>query len=141
MSEEHPARLAGQLSQKYVAGGERDKWLDLFADDAIVQDPVGVSPFDPTGKGQIGKAAIAAFYDAFIAKVKVSFHYPRSYAAGNECAFVGTVFTQVGDQEMASEGVFIYKVNDDGKLASLRAMWEHERPKWVGPEHPPVGRS
>ena len=140
MSDEHPARKAGLLSQRYVSAGERDKWLDLFAEDAVVQDPVGVSPFDPIGKGQVGKAAIAAFYDNVISKVKVSFDYPRSYACGDECAFVGTVYTEVGGNEMASEGVFVYRVNEDGKLLSLRAFWEHERPQFEGPPHPPVGR-
>ncbi len=140
MSEEHPARRAGQLSQTYVAAGERDKWLDLFADDAVVQDPVGVSPFDPTGKGQVGKAAVAAFYDNVISKAKVSFDYPRSYACGDECAFVGSVYIEIDGVETASEGVFVYKVNEAGKLVSLRAFWEHARPKFEGPLHPPVGR-
>ena len=137
---EHPARRAGQLSQVYVSEGRRDEWLDLFAEDAVMQDPIGVSPLDPTGKGHVGKEAIAAFYDAVISKVKVSFDYPRSYACGDECAFVGTVYTAVGDQENASEGVFVYRVNEAGKLRSLRAYWEHARPVWEGSEHPPVGR-
>ena len=68
MSDEHPARTAGLLSQKHVSEGNRDAWLDLFAEDAVVQDPVGVSPLDPTGKGQIGKTGIAAFYDNVISK-------------------------------------------------------------------------
>ena len=63
MSDDHPARRAGLLSQRYVANGEREKWLDLFADDGVIQDPVGASPLDPTGKGHRGKAAIAAFWD------------------------------------------------------------------------------
>lgn len=140
MAAEHPARAAGMLSQKYVAAGERDKWLDLFAEDAVVQDPVGVSPLDPSGRGQRGKAAIAAFYDRTIAKVKVSFDYPRSFACGDECAFVGTVYSAFGGREMASEGVFVYRVNEAGKLVSLRAFWEHARPRFEGPPHPPVGR-
>ena len=141
MPEEHPARRAGLLSQKYVAAGDRAKWLDLFAADAVIQDPVGVSPFDPVGNGQVGKAAIEAFYDGFIAKSKVSFDYPRSFAAGDECAFIGTVYNQLPDgREMACEGVFVYKVNAEGKLLSLRAFWEFERPRWEGQEHPPVGR-
>ena len=42
---DHPARVAGLLSQKYVANGMRDEWLDLFAaEGCLVQDPVGVSP-------------------------------------------------------------------------------------------------
>ena len=141
MSEEHPARRAGVESQRYVAGGERDKWLELFAEDAFIQDPVGPSPMDPSGKGHVGKAAIAAFYDNVISKVKVSFDYPKSYAAGDECAFVGTVYIGLpGQPDRGSEGVFVYKVNADGKLHSLRAFWEHERPQWEGELHPPVGR-
>jgi len=141
MSEEHPARRAGLLSQKHVSEGNRDAWIALFAEDGVVQDPVGVSPLDPPGKGQVGRAAIAAFYDKFIAKVKVSFDYPRSYAAGDECAFIGTVYNELPDgSEFGSEGVFVYRVNDEGEIVSLRAFWEWDRPRLEGPIHPPVGR-
>ena len=43
------AQEASRKSSKYVVEGARQAWLDLFADDALVQDPVGVSPLDPTG--------------------------------------------------------------------------------------------
>ena len=138
---EHPARRAGLLSQKHVAEGNRDAWLDLWADEGMLADPVGVSPFDPKGEGHQGKEAVTAFYDNAISKVKVSFDYPRSYACANECAFIGTVYTTLPDgTENGSEGVFVYKVNDEGKILSLRAFWEHERPRLDGPIHPPVGR-
>lgn len=140
MADEHPARKAGLLSQQYVAAGERDRWLELFAEDAVVQDPIGISPLDPIGKGQVGKSAITAFYDNAIAKGDVSFDFPRSYACGNECAFIGTVHMKFGDVEGASEGVFVYRVDEEGKIVSMRAYWEHERPQWQGPPHPPVGR-
>ncbi len=138
---EYPARSAGLLSQKYVAEGNREAWLDLWADEGMLADPVGVSPLDPKGEGHQGKDAVTAFYDNAISKVKVSFDYPRSYACANECAFVGTVFTTLPDgTENGSEGVFLYKVNDEGKILSLRAFWEHERPRLEGDIHPPVGR-
>lgn len=141
MSEEHPARRAALLSQRYVSEGNRDAWLDLFAEDAMVADPVGVSPLDPAGEGQRGKAAIAAFYDKFIALGKVSFDYPRSYACGDECAFIGTVYSKIGDApERGSEGVFVYRVDAEGKILSLRAFWEWDRPQPAGDLHPPVGR-
>ena len=140
LSELHPARRAGLLSQKHVSEGNRDAWLALFAEDGVIQDPIGISPLDPVGKGQVGKEGIAAFYDNVISKVKVSFDYPRSYACADECAFVGTVYNLVGDKEFGSEGVFVYKVNGEGKILSLRAFWEHARPKFEGPLHPPVGR-
>ena len=45
-----------------VKAKDKQRWLDLFEDNATIEDPVGVSPTDPTGKGHIGKAAISAFY-------------------------------------------------------------------------------
>jgi len=137
MAEVHPARRAGLLSQRYVANGDRDAWLGLFADDAVVQDPVGPSPLDPTGKGHRGKEAIAAFWDGVISKGQVSFDYPRSYAAGDECAFIGTVINAFeGGGEFRAEGVFVYRVNDAGQLVSLRAFWEFQNP--TGERHEPV---
>ena len=49
---EHPARRAGLLSQKYVAEGNREAWLDLWAEEGVIADPVGPSPLDPEGEGQ-----------------------------------------------------------------------------------------
>ena len=137
----HPARRAGLLSQKYVAEGNREAWLELWADEGMLADPVGPSPFDPKGDGHQGKEAVTTFYDNMISKVQVSFDYPRSYACANECAFIGTVYTKLPDgTENGSEGVFLYHVNDAGKILSLRAFWEHERPTLDGPIHPTVGR-
>lgn len=139
---EHPARRAGLLSQKYVAEGNRDAWLDLWAEEGVLADPVGPSPYDPKGDGHQGKAAVTAFYDNMISKVRVSFDYPRSYACANECAFIGTVYTALPDgTENGSEGVFLYHVNDEGKILSLRAFWEFERPRLEADIHPPVGRT
>ena len=59
MSTEHPARLASQRSMDAVHKKDKQAWLDNFADDAVVEDPIGVSALDPTGKGQRGKEAIA----------------------------------------------------------------------------------
>ena len=104
--DEHPARRAGLLSQKYVAEANREAWLDLWADEGMLADPVGVSPLDPAGQGHRGKEAVTAFYDNAISRVKVSFDYPKSYACANECAFIGTVFTTLPDgTENGSEAV------------------------------------
>lgn len=138
---EHPARRAGLLSQKYVSERNREAWLDLWADEGVLADPVGVSPFDPKGEGHRGKEAVTAFYDNAISKVDVSFDYPRSYACGDECAFIGTVYTRLPDgTENGSEGVFVYRVDHAGKILSLRAYWEFERPQLDHDIHPPVGR-
>ena len=51
----------------------KETWLALFADDAVIEDPIGPSPLDPEGRGHRGKEAIAAFWDLAIATVKLRF--------------------------------------------------------------------
>ena len=131
MSDDHPARVAGERSRAAVARGDREAWLALFADDAIVEDPIGVSPLDPTGKGHRGKAAIAAFWDGVIMRVpgtRIEFDYHTQYAVGDECACVGSLtnhFPNGGSYRV--EGVFVYRVNAEGRLVSLRTYWEHQK--------------
>ena len=63
---EHPARAASQRSMAAVSAGDRAAWLALFADDAVVEDPIGPSMFDPDGAGHRGLDAVAAFFDTVI---------------------------------------------------------------------------
>ena len=119
----HPARDASLASMRAVEAGDKLAWLALFADDAVVEDPIGVSPMDPTGEGHRGKAAIEAFYDNVIGPNEVSFVIERSHAAGNEVANVGTITTIMGDSTVHTDLVATYRVDDDGKVAALRAYW------------------
>lgn len=126
--EPHPARDASLASMQAVEAGDREAWLALFADDAIVQDPIGVSPLDPTGESHRGIEAIAAFYDAMIGPNQVSFVIERSYAAGDEVANVGTITTTMPDGTVVhTDLVGTYRVGDDGKVRSLRAYWEMDK--------------
>ena len=128
MAGEHPARLASQRSMQAVNAKTKDAWLDLFADDAVIEDPVGVSPLDPEGTGHVGKAAIGAFWEQNIALNHIEFDIRHSYACGNEVANVGAITTTLPNgMKAVAEGVFIYKVNAAGKLVSLRAFWEFEK--------------
>ena len=44
------ARDLGQASMAAVEAGDRQAWLGLFAEDAVVEDPIGPSAFDPEGR-------------------------------------------------------------------------------------------
>ena len=140
MAEEHPARRAGELSRSAVSRGAREEWLALFADDAIVEDPIGVSPLDPTGKGHRGKAAIAAFWDQVIMRVpgtRVEFDYPTQIAVGDECACVGSLTNHLPNgARFRVEGVFVYRVNEAGKLVSLRTYWDYAKGVFTPPPKP-----
>jgi len=128
MATEHPARAAAQRSMDAVHRKDKQAWLDNFAEDAVVEDPVGASPLDPDGKGHRGKRAIAAFWDRQIAPSRILFHIERSYAAGPEVANVGTITIVLpGGAVSLVEGVFSYRVDDAGKVTALRAFWELDR--------------
>ena len=128
MSDEHPARLASKNSLRAVQAKDREAWLDLFATDAVIEDPVGVSPIDPAGKGHRGREAIGRFWDKQIAPVTIHFEVRESYAGGDECANVGTITIGMANgMKSRVDGVFVYRVNDAGKLVSMRAFWEFDR--------------
>jgi steroid Delta-isomerase len=123
------ARELARRSQAAVAAKDRGAWLALFADDAVVQDPIGPSPLDPSGAGHRGPAAIAAFYDTVIATAeRITFEIEHSYLCGDEVADVGVIRTVLpgGRQSAVVHGVYTYRSNGDGKLAALRAFWEFD---------------
>jgi steroid Delta-isomerase len=119
--------LAGKRSREAAMARNKEAWLDVFADDAIVEDPIGPSHFDPEGKGHRGKEAISAFYDMAIAPNKLEFNFVDTFQCGNEEANVGTIVITTGGYQVTTEGVFTYRVNDGGKLVALRAYWEVDR--------------
>lgn len=125
--EPHPARDASLASMRAVEAGDKVAWLALFSDDAVVEDPIGESPMDPTGQGHRGKAAIEAFYDNVIGPNQVSFVIERSHAAGNEVANVGTITTLMGDSTVHTDLVATYRVDGDGKVTALRAYWSIDK--------------
>ena len=131
--DEHPARRAALLSREYVQTHNREGWLSLYADDAVIEDPIGVSMIDPEGKGHRGAAAREAFWDNFIGPNDISIEIHHSYAAGNEVANRITISTRIpaGDDKVLEQkvtGIFTYHVNDEGKLLSLRGYWETDDP-------------
>ncbi|MGH3877090.1 MAG: nuclear transport factor 2 family protein [Actinophytocola sp.] len=125
----HPARVASRRSMDAVRRGAKDEWVALFAEDGVVEDPVGVSMFDPAGDGHRGHEAIRQFWDKAIANAeRLEFDVRDSFAAGDEVANVGTITAFLpGGSRVDTEGVFVYKVNADGLIASMRAFWETER--------------
>jgi ketosteroid isomerase-like protein len=124
---DHPAHVAGKGSREAAMAHDKRAWLANFADNAIVEDPIGPSHFDPEGKGHRGKEAIAAFYDKAIAPSELEFNFVETYQCGNEEANVGNIVIKAAGYEVTAEGVFTYRVNDEGKIVALRAYWELDK--------------
>ena len=123
------ARELGQASMTAVEANDRGAWLDLFSADAVVEDPVGPSMFDPEGRGHRGPEGIAAFYDNVIGvNESIRFTIRQSFLCGDEVANVGSIRIEfVGGGAVEVDGVYCYRVSADGKLGGIRAYWEADQ--------------
>ncbi len=126
--EDQSARAASLRSRAAVHAGDREAWLALFAADALVADPVGVSPLDPEGTGHRGPEARAAFWDRVIAPNPVRMDIHRSHAGGGQVANVMTITTTMEDgSRVVVDVVALYEVDQAGLVTSLRAFWEFDQ--------------
>ena len=131
MDENNLAYQMALKSREYVHTHDKAGWLGMFAEDGIIEDPIGKSDLDPAGQGHSTPAAREAVWDRSIANSNINIDIKKSYtAAGNECAnileltidleFDGKKYRQI------INGVFTYCVNAQGKLQSLRGYWEYQ---------------
>jgi steroid Delta-isomerase len=118
------AELA-DASMRAAIAGDREAWLALYAEDAVVEDPVGPSIWDKEGNGHRGKRAIAAFWDRVIGPNRgLDFQVRERYVGGREVASVVTVRTALPDGQKIEFGmVTIHRSNDQGLIQSLRTFW------------------
>ena len=130
-NDDHPARAASQRSYSAVAKGDLAEWLTVYAEDAVLEDPVGPSMFDPEGRGHRGHEGLAAFWEQAIAPVdRFAFEITDSFAnpGSNTCANVGRITTAFADgSHTVTDLVMVYVVDDDGRVASMKAYWEPDR--------------
>jgi steroid delta-isomerase len=91
----------------------------LFADDVIVEDPVGAAPV-------VGKAALIAFWQSAAG-------FPTRYTAtlkhlvicGNEAFVEFTLAIDITGMAPATIAIReIFKLDASGKIISLRAFWD-----------------
>ena len=78
-------------------------------------------------KAERGIEAIAAFYDNVIATSEATaFEMNQSYLCGDEVAEVGTIRITLagGTHQAIVRGVYTYRTDGAGKIASLRTFWE-----------------
>jgi steroid delta-isomerase len=129
-TEQHPARKMSLMSREYVHRHKKEAWLAMFAEDGIIEDPIGVSLIDPTGEGHKTPAKREAFWDNNIANSDIKITIQESFAAANEVAnrlTLDIVLSMEGKKfQQQVQGIFTYKLNHEGKLAALRGYWEFD---------------
>ena len=99
------------------SAGDREGWLDQFADGATLEDPVG-SPVR-TGREEIG-----AFYDESVGaadSVELVANGP-SIVLGNQASFAFNVRPTLGGTVFQLPAIDVMTFDDDAKITSQRAF-------------------
>ena len=124
----HLAVEANKKSIKYAMEGNKEAWLALYTEDAVVCDPVGISPMDPSGEGHHGKQAIAAFWDAVIGKANLEITVSKRWTSGEYCCCVAQVAKNAVDDGNFTECDMLatYHVNEEGLITSMKAHWSFD---------------
>lgn len=130
MNKDNVAYQISLKSREYVKAHDKAGWLGMFAEDGIIEDPIGASPLNPDGRGHSTPAQREAFWDTNIANSEIKIDIKESYTAARECANVVTLDITINAAgkryNQVVNGIFTYQVNDDGKLQALRGYWEFE---------------
>lgn len=100
------------------ARNDKAAFLDAFADDGVVIDPVGTPP-------HAGRQARGEFWDgvhALADTINLVVHH--LHICGNEAAMVFTINARTGDGGMEIDAVDIFHVGDDGRITRMAAYWD-----------------
>ncbi|MCH9723061.1 MAG: nuclear transport factor 2 family protein [Actinomycetia bacterium] len=116
VSAEHAESMVRRYLER-VASGSADEIAELYADDATVEDPVGV------GEVHIGRHAITGFYRN-IENMARETELLALRVCGHEAAFMFRI--TVGADEgsrMRIEPIDVMTFDGEGKIASMKAYW------------------
>ena len=111
---EENAKTVGRYLE-LTAKGQVDDIVELYADDATVEDPVG-------SEVHIGRKAIHGFYSR-IPTSNNQTDIVTLRALGNEAAFFWNLTVELGGDRMRIEIISTMTFNEDGKIASMKAYW------------------
>ena len=130
MNKDNPAYQMSLRSRECLNTKDKARWLAMWAEDGIIEDPIGPTVLDPEGTGHSTPEAREAFYDRNIANADIEYIIHDTYTAHLECANIVTlnVLMNIGDKRYSQrvDGVFCYSCNEEGKLTALRGYWEFD---------------
>ena len=98
-----------------VATGTADEVVDLYAESATVEDPVG-------SEVRTTRESIREFY-ATLEGLEQEGKVLTSRIAGGEAAFCFELATKAGDQTFTLAPIDVMTFDDDAKITSMRAFW------------------
>ena len=81
MNENNVAYQMSLRSRECLKTKDKARWLDMWAEDGIIEDPIGPTVLDPDGKGHSTPEAREAFYDRNIANADIEYIIHQTYTA------------------------------------------------------------
>ncbi len=111
MDNEHKIAAVHKYMEAF-SGADMDLIREIYADDAVVEDPVGSEPY-------VGIDAIVGFYEgAFATGAKIALSGDVR-CAGNAAAFPFKVLMEGVD----ISPIDVFEFNAEGKVESMKAYW------------------
>jgi steroid delta-isomerase len=97
---------------------DKQAFLDAFADDATIVDPVGTA-------AHVGRDARAAFWDGVHGLARsIDFDVHHVHVCGAEAAMVFTIKARTDGGGMAIDAVDVFAVDDTGRITRMAAYWD-----------------
>ena len=111
-SKPHLAVEANKKSVKYASEGNKEAWLALYAEDALVADPV-----------------IEQFWDTVIGPSNIQIRVEKRWISGDYCCCVAQVArNDLGDGKYADcDMLAVYEVNEEGLITRMQAHWDFDQ--------------
>jgi steroid delta-isomerase len=98
-----------------VATGSATEIASLYAENAVLEDPVGSAPLT-------GREAIQGFY-ATIESLAITTELLTIRTCGGEAAFSFHIETDTGAGSAVMEPLEVMVFDEDGLISSMRAWW------------------
>ncbi|MBR8828583.1 MAG: nuclear transport factor 2 family protein [Gomphosphaeria aponina SAG 52.96 = DSM 107014] len=111
-----------QLANEYLANIEAMKpegWLEIFAEDGVIYDPVGNPPSKVHEDAQKFFGLLSSLFD------KLELSKDNIFIAGNSAAIKWTmrVISKNG-RHASTEGISVLEINDAGKIQQVSSYWD-----------------
>ena len=126
MADAEHIRRVYERYPELVTKADVDAIVDLYAEDATIEDPVGSDL-------HVGREAIRAFYAASIGAVTMKRTGPVRISR-NEAATPMVVLLGSGEQRKALDIISAMAFDDAGKITSMRAWWSADAMRPARPD-------
>ena len=121
LTELTPAQIEAAVEEYFASVGAFDvpRYVNNFAPDGVLEDPVGTPPLQ-------GTQAIAAYIAAIIAPFsEIKHNIQEVVVCGHEAAVNWKLrLTTSTGKHITIDGIGVFNFNQEGKLQSVREFWD-----------------